>query len=50
MDTNQHITDFLATKDLPYSQTFELKPQSIKDQTRLEGVIRVKVLVPPDIV
>ena len=24
LDTNKHLTDFLATKDLPFTQTFEV--------------------------
>ena len=47
MDTNQHIKDFLASKDLPYTEIFEMKPLSTKDhQSRLDGNIRVKVLLP----
>ena len=47
MDTNQHIKNFLASKDLPYTEIFEMKPLSTKDhQSRLDGNIRVKVLLP----
>ena len=42
VETNQHIRDSLAEKDLPFSQTLEVRPAGAGEET-----IPVKLLVPP---